>query len=776
MQTRRPLGWTGIVAVVGVGVMACQRPVEGDRVSEPVADRQRGEFVGREVCAPCHPVEDRLWSGSHHDLAMQEAFRSTVLGDFDDATFSYGGFTSTFFRQDGGFYVRTDGPDGELRDYRIAYTFGAVPLQQYLIEFPGGRYQALSICWDTRPAAEGGQRWFHLYPEEAIDHQDPLHWTGPQQNWNYMCAECHSTDLRKNYRPDENRYETDWSEIDVACEACHGPGSEHVAWAKAAARDERPPAVEHLGLAVRLTDPGRDTWVIDPETGKGMRLAPPVETAEIETCARCHSRRAALSGDYEFGRPLAATHRLALLEEGLYHADGQILEEVYVHGSYLQSRMHQAGVTCSDCHEPHGLGLLFPGDDVCARCHPAATFDRREHHFHEPETAGAHCVDCHMPPKNYMVVDPRHDHSLRVPRPDLSLKLGAPNACNDCHRDRTASWSLNWVERWYGPETSEKSHYGEALHAGRSGAIDAERRLAATLDDPESPAIVRATAASLLGRYLSSASLPSLERGLRDEDPIVRLAALRGLEALAPAARLALAAPLLGDPVRLVRIEAARLLAPVPQDRLSSAQRSARAAALGEYREAQIFNGERPEAHANLGTLDASLGDFEAAEAAFRKALAIDVGYLPAYVNLADLYRLRQREDLGEQVLRGGLTVLPDAAALHHALGLLLVRRQRPVEALESLERAVTLAPGDSRYAYVYGVALHSAGETGRALSVLDAAHRRAPADRELLWALATISRDRGAVDEALAYARKLLRISPDDPRVEQLIAGFEQR
>jgi hypothetical protein len=188
-------------------------------------------YVGSAACAGCHQAESEAWRGSHHDLAMAEATEETVLGDFDSAAFTYGDVTSRFFRRDGKFFVNTDGPDGELADFEIRYTFGVTPLQQYLIAFPDGRMQALGIAWDSRPKEKGGQRWFHLYPGQNLKAGDPLHWTGIDQTWNFQCAECHSTELRKNYDAATNTYATTWAEIDVACETCHGPGAAHVDWA-----------------------------------------------------------------------------------------------------------------------------------------------------------------------------------------------------------------------------------------------------------------------------------------------------------------------------------------------------------------------------------------------------------------------------------------------------------------------------------------------------------------------------------------------------------------
>ncbi|HET6223280.1 MAG TPA: cytochrome c3 family protein, partial [Dongiaceae bacterium] len=330
-------------------------------------------YVGGETCGQCHAGEATAWRTSHHALAMQHASAETMLGDFNDATVTHGGVTSRFFRQGGKFMVHTDGPDGALHDYAIDFTFGVAPLQQYLVAFPDGRLQALPLAWDTRPKAEGGQRWFHLYPNETIAAGDPLHWTGLQQNWNYMCAECHSTNLRRNYDAQAKRYATTWSEINVSCEACHGPGSQHIAWAKREAGWEKIDA-QSKGLAVILDERHGVTWTLDPQTGNSTRSRPRDTMHEIEACVLCHSRRAQIWDAVTPGAPIGDSHRVALLDNGLYFPDGQIHDEVYEYGSFRQSRMFQAGVTCSDCHEPHSLALRAPGNGVCLQCHASEKY------------------------------------------------------------------------------------------------------------------------------------------------------------------------------------------------------------------------------------------------------------------------------------------------------------------------------------------------------------------------------------------------------------------
>jgi predicted CXXCH cytochrome family protein len=660
-------------------------------------------YPGRQTCAGCHAEEDRLWQGSHHDLAMQEATERTVLASFDGRRLVHSGETLIPLRQGERFVMRVQDPQGS-RDLPVRHVFGIEPLQQYLVELPGGRLQALSWAWDSRPAEQGGQRWFHLYPDEQVPPGDPLHWAGPNQRWNSMCAECHSTGLDRGYQAAEDRYETTWTEIDVSCEACHGPGSRHVSWARGGEKA----AGEGPGLSVRLKDAGRGTWIVDPGTGNGRRLAPRVETAEIDTCGRCHSRRSPIHEPVEPGRPLLDSHLPALLDEGLYHADGQIDAEVYEYGSFLQSRMHRQGVTCSDCHEPHSLSLRAAGNALCGGCHSAARFDTPSHHRHPAGARGSACVDCHMPETTYMGVDGRRDHSLRVPRPDLSVKIGTPNACNNCHGDRSARWAARAVARWFGEGRSKQPHYGEAIHAGRAGVPGAEAALAALAEDRGQPAIARATAVSLLRRYAGPVSLPVLERSLADAEPLVRLAAVAAVESADPAELPRLLSPRLRDPVRAVRLEAARVLAsgPVSNPVLE--------AALAEYRQAQEINADRPESRLNLGWLRAREGDPEGAAAHFAAALGLDPTFIPAYVNLADLYRLRGRDVEGERLLRRAASLAPGDARVRYALGLLLVRAGRLPEAVGELAQAVQLEPREPRYAYAYRLAVESSSSERR--------------------------------------------------------------
>jgi len=723
-------------------------------------------YIGSAACVACHAAEVNAWKGSHHERAMQHADDKTVLGNFANAQFLYNGVTTTFSRRDGRYWINTDGPDGTLTDYEVRYTFGVAPLQQYLVEFPGGRLQAFSVAWDARSQADGGQRWFHLYPHEKIDHKDELHWTKLSQNWNYMCSECHSTNVQKNYDPASNTFETKWSEIDVACEACHGPASRHVAWASKLPRDSRE---QSKGLTLLLHERAGVAWVREATAKTATRNQPRSTTVEIDTCARCHSRRSALTENYRPGRPLMDTHLPVLLTQPLYYADGQIRDEVFEYGSFLQSKMFEHGVTCSDCHEPHSLKLRAPGNQACLQCHSPDAYDTQKHHFHSPESKGAQCAGCHMPTTNFMVVHARHDHSIRIPRPDLSMKLHTPNACNNCHANRSAAWATDQMTRWYGKDWLSRWHFGETLSDAQLGKPIGQDLIAIAVA-PQVADIARATATSLLPSHLEPTVAVALPRLLADKSPLVRRAALLTVELAPPAERWRMAEALLSDSVLAVRIEAARVLSVAPRESLTPKQQQLLDRGISEYVEAARASAEHPQSSVNLGLLYLGLGQFDKAEQAYLRAIKLEPTYAAAYINLADLYRQQQLDDRAESTLLAAHALLGDNAAVEHSLGLLYVRTRRMTLALPALAKAAQLEPDNARFGYVFAVALASNGESARAIRTLQDVLAKHPYDRDVLMGLVQYNKAAGNVTAASAYARRLLEVEPRYGTVEQIM------
>jgi len=706
------------------------------------------QYVGAAACAGCHAAQTSAWQASQHAHAMQAAGPDSMLGRFDGKAPK--GIPASFSRSGSGYAVHTAGSDGRPGDFPIAYSFGVDPLQQYLVPFADGRLQALPYAWDSRPAAQGGQRWFDLQAGDPARPGEARHWTGRDQNWNYMCADCHSTHLRRNYDAAQDRYASRWSDLAVACEACHGPASRHLAWAR-----HEPGADDgHKGLAVALDERHGISWSRDAASGEPRRSQPLATHREVDSCGACHSRRRPLGDEPTPTGRLLDRYEPALLDPGLYYADGQQEGEVYIYGSFLQSRMYAAGVTCSDCHEPHGGKLRATGNALCTQCHEAARYDSRAHHLHAPGGAGAQCVDCHMPARGYMQIDPRRDHSLRVPRPDLSVQYGVPNACNGCHRDRDARWAADAIETAHGPRRQGYQRFTAALDAARQqapGAIDALLALAA---DAEAPAIARATAVAALN-HPGPRSLAALQQAAQDADPLLRDAALEAALSYSPHPRSVLALPLVDDPVLAVRLKAGHALAAVPDRWLDPGQRATRERAYAAWRASELASAERPESRLNLGSVAAERGEADEARAQFRGALKLDAHFVAAWGDLAAVEQARGDDARCGAVLDEGLRQNPGSAALLHLRGLWLIRGGRLREALGPLRRAAAAAPGDARYAYVYAVALHATGQLAPALSVLEGALRTAPAEPELLSAAATYAREAGKSEQAAAYARR---------------------
>ena len=630
----------------------------------------RAHYVADIRCAACHPRQAAAWKGSKHDLAMQPASPATVLGDFNDAQFSAPGETARFFRRDSRLFINTIGADGKAADFPVSHAFGLRPLQQVLIPQAGGRLQAFTVAWDTQR-----KRWFSLHPEGALPPGSPLHWTGRFQNWNLMCGECHTTAFRKGYDDATDRYRSTWAAGHVGCQACHGPGKAH---ADSARRPGKKPT---------------------PTPNAALASA----HGQVDQCASCHARRTRLVEEAAPGKPLFDNFIPDTLRAGLYHPDGQQLDEVFEYGGFRQSRMYQAGVACADCHEPHGGSLRASGNALCVRCHSPApdprfpgleakNYDAPAHHGHAAGQPGSQCVDCHMPSRDYMVVHGRRDHAIRIPRPDLTRRIGTPNACQGCHADKPPEWLEAAIDKQHG-HRERPPHYGEVIAAARAHQPGSTARLAALIDDTSQPAIVRATAIETL----ADLGAPPPASAFADPDPAVRTAAAAALSIRPATERLDRLPALLADPLRAVRITAARGLADIPADRLDADQRRLREQGIAGFIAAQQAMADMPSAQMNLAQLYLDLGKPFEAEHHYRRAIAQLPSGNDARLALARLLVDQGRGEQATQLLRDGVPASSQPGPLHFALGLIAGKAGRWAEAAAELERAASLMPDDAR-------------------------------------------------------------------------------
>lgn len=718
---------------------------------EMSAESEKPFFVGGETCIECHKIEFDLWKLSDHDLAMTIASDETVLGNFDDALFvSEAGDTSKFYKKAGRFFAYTNGPGGIFQELEITHTFGWWPLQQYLIPFDNGKMQTLHMTWNSRD-----NKWYDMsasvYADEDVSPENWLYWTNQAQNWNGMCADCHSTNLQKNFDHKTGVYQTSWSDIDVNCESCHGPGSAHLDWAKLPEMSR--PIDNNTALLVNTRD--QDT------------------RQYVDLCARCHLRRSALSDFDHFSGNLLDYYIPQLSGEPFYYSDGQILEEDYVYGSFLQSKMFINDVKCNDCHDAHSLKLIKTGNDLCLQCHRPEIYDTCDHHFHKKkdnpelqegnhrqmynlEGEGALCINCHMDGVYYMGVDYRRDHSFRIPRPDLTLSLGVPNACNSCHTDKTTQWSEKYISEWYGK--SRAAHYGTTIAGGEDALPTALDGLISIANASENlyPVMVRATALSLLANYPDEKALNTLNLHLSDEDPIMRHYAVRSLNPGTIEAFKASFVPMLHDPVKAVRVEAALKLSQLPAQAMDLSWIKNYNEALAEYEQAMEYTGDFSIGSYNLANLYSRQGKSAAAEQNYRKAISIDDQFFPAKINLAMLYNAQQQNEKAEKLFKEVVQNHPEQTDVYYSLGLLLAEMNKLQESAEVLEKAGELMPGRARIFYNLGLIYQYLNKPIQAEESLMKAINLEQENKDYIYALVDFYTKTGKEVKAGAWIKKL--------------------
>jgi predicted CXXCH cytochrome family protein len=674
------------------------------------------EYLGAKQCQTCHQEQYQAWQGSHHYMSMQHASNTSVLANFDNITFDDNAEINRFYRKGEQFWVNIKGEDGKFHDYQIKYTFGYTPLQQYMVEFNDGRVQLIPFAWDSRLKKEGGQRWFNLYPDMNEPHQE-FYWTNTGQNWNYMCADCHSTNLDKNFELETNTYNTTYSEINVACESCHGAASEHLKWTK----DK---TINTFGFTRDLST-SVDNWQVKSNS---TTLSPNDinHSQQVLTCAQCHSRRSQISNkNHVEGNAFGERYLLDLLSSDNYYPDGQVYNEDFVYGSFLQSKMHQKGVVCSNCHDPHSAKLNLPKEALCLQCHQAETFATKSHHQHNDGSTGAQCVNCHMPETTYMKIDARRDHGFHIPRPDLALQFGTPDTCISCHDDKTSNWSLDKLNAWFPNSEHRQTRKQEKDFTGVFSAttmslsnqqwqsVSSElSRIAQTISYAP---IIRASSLTKMAQTSNANTVIAIARALKDDNEYIRLGAIQALQGSGAQSmqteKWRLLSPLLTDKVLAIRTAAAYTLTSLWQQ-LNSEQIKILTPALNEYITIQDYNSDRGFAHSNKGIIFSYQGKLEQAINSFKQGISIEKNFAQGYLNLSQVYRQLEQHQKTMEILKQGMKANPEDAQLPFELAMAYIRAKDKVTAATHLGKATNLAPQNSHYFYVLGLSLQDFNKT----------------------------------------------------------------
>ena len=721
-------------------------------------------FVGSDSCGQCHQNELKQWQSSHHAKAMMAPTAENVLGDFDNKEVSFNDASTRFTKSEDGYFITTKSAANKTETYKVSYTFGYTPLQQYLIHIGDGKLQAFDVAWDSRPASEGGQRWFKLLPNEDTSPDSPFHWTRQTQNWNSRCADCHSTKLDKGYDPIYQRYKTTFTEANVACESCHGGGKQHVnlvnsgGYKKGASSGFETDLKQTRQFVFDGNNP-----IAQP---KGMHTS-----SQINACGGCHSRRQVI-GEIDPANDYHDQYSLRLLDNPLYHPDGQIQDEVFVLGSFMQSKMYQAGVTCTNCHNAHTGQVKAQDNGLCTQCHSVQHYDTEKHHHHKTSSEGALCVNCHMPETTYMEVDDRRDHSFSIPAPQHSESMNTPNACNSCHRMQSSQWSTTAIETWV--KTTAADPFSTINSRAQKGDILALRSMVEYANDERNPAIRRATMLSLTGNIPSRLTAETISQQLSSSSPIVRRAAVETSAFIPLQHRWGLLKPLMTDESASVRFEVASQLAGYSAE-VSGSDYVALSNLLREHEQQLRIFEDTPSGQAVIAMYALNQGNTERALKALNKALEIEPDYAPALLNLADIYRGLGDEDKAHKTLQRAILVAPDSGAIQHSLGLYWVRQGQLESALSYLKAATEQDDSNVRYAYVYAVALESSGQLGNAIKTLEAANQKWPNQYDVLLSLILYLEKADRASESWSYLSNLSAIAPNDPEVKRRISAMKQ-
>lgn len=652
--------------------------------------------IANDECSSCHSKEVSGWQQSHHANSMAEATAEKVLGNFNNVTAEHFSQKAFFYTEGNQFLI--DLTENEKKvTYKVSYVFGFTPLQQYLIEVEQGKYQVFPFAWDSRDVKEGGQRWYANYESEDVKPNDRLHWLQPLQNWNGMCADCHSDNLKRNYNVEHDTFDSHFTNINVGCDSCHADISE-----------------EHKSKVISKTEEEKKSsgWKIIGNSKIATWQGEKRDNSFMETCYACHSLRSPLTDGFNNKKGFLDQFSPSFLEPNLYYPDGQIKEEVYVFGSFKQSKMYQAGVNCVDCHDKHTMKVKSQTNGLCLQCHKSSEYNAPKHHRHKETSVGSQCVNCHMPTNRYMGVDDRRDHSFKIPRPDISIDYDTPNACTQCHDDKTNEWAKSSLEKWHGkaPELSNSQRAMLELRSANGVPLNIHLGL---INDISLSEIDRASAITYLANSGSELNDSTITKWVNSPLPLIRLAIAKIGYMLPEVERLKSYSELLGDKFKAVRVAAAQNLSHHNNlsDELSHA--------IVELAQSNKINSWRGEGHINQSMLALNKQDVSSAINSLQKGIAVDPYFAPNYINLSDIYFRQGYADKVHEVLEQGLTALPRSAALNYANGMAQIRSNKKVEAVSYFKRAMELQSDNVQYAYLYYLALDNAGFTSKALNEL---------------------------------------------------------
>lgn len=686
-------------------------------------------------CVQCHAEQVILWQNSHHAKSLQHANQETVLGNFNQFLYQNNNSWTLFGRDEQGYFIKTGQNEAEGQRYAVAFVLGFYPLQQILIDIGKGRLQAYTLAWDARPLKEGGQRWYPLY-DDSHQQNSPFYWKGQFNNWNTRCAQCHSSALNRNYNLDTDSYHTQWTQPNVSCQACHGhvhqtETQSHLTQIKSKNRQNT------AQTKLKYTLPEKSHFIFSPEqsTAKSVSQVKPqnssnsiIETQQTRQCILCHSRRHTLTEGHGTGNiHQEIIPRLAI--PPLYYEDGQINDEVFVYGSYSQSKMSAAGVVCSHCHDPHSGQTLLKNNKLCHQCHQPSSFDTPKHTLHSNNVSNSPlCVDCHMPQTIYMGIDARRDHSFRIPNPWVSEHFNSPNACLNCHKNKDNAWAKTILAHKKKRIIEQNNDIGTIKYLTQIQPALAKTKLTQTLLDSTAPVMRRATLTALLDTS-NTQDINTLNTLANEAPALIKLGVINKLQSASFSVKLQIGFSLLYDEHKSVRLSAIKLLAPAFKTQLPEKAEQKLISVLKEAINTYSKQQDLLSGQLTLADLAYGIGDLKQASIHYQNAIRLQPQFLPAKLNLASIYRETEQYLQAKILLKDILSIDNMHTLAHYNLGLIFVLEKNWPLALSALAQATQNEPDNIQFIFVYLLALEASGQIQAAKAQLNKLIHLTPKD-----------------------------------------------
>ena len=712
-------------------------------------------FAGSASCRACHEPFYARWSTSHHGLAMQPADEAFVRQKLTPQTNTVAVGQSRFRFDLAARALIEEGPEG-TRSYPLVQALGGKNVYYLLTSLDRGRLQVLPLAYDVakREWFDAGASMVRHFTDGTDD--APLHWRDPQLTFNTACFGCHVSQIAKNYDFKTDTYHTVWREPGINCEACHGPGSEHVRVCQAAPTNQPPKALKLIG----------------------MKNMPRVR--RDETCATCHAKMRPLTLGFTPGDRFFDHYDLVTFENPDFYPDGRDLGENYTYTLWLTSPCVQAGkLDCVHCHTSSGR-YKFAGDQTnqsCLPCHQERVSKAPEHTHHKAGSKGGQCVACHLPMTTFARMR-RSDHSLRPPTPAVTRAYQSPNACNLCHIDKDAPWADAQVRKWH-------PHDYQAPVLYRTGLIAAARQrdwarlddMLAYLMDPKSDPVFVASLLRLLEPCDQPRKWPVVRQSLLHPHPLVRSAAAQLLANEITPEHFGLLLNAAKDDYRLVRVAAASSLARFPPGLLDlPAARPVCAAVFNELERSYLCQPDSWSSHYNIGNYYERRGWPDKALAAYRQSMRLRSDMVPPIVNAA-MVRARQGDlNAAVTLLQKAAAIDPRQPAVHLNLGMALAEQGKLDEAERHFRTALAADSSLAPAAYNLGVLLNRTSVTEEGVGWCRKAADLAPQNPSYVYTYAYYLAAQGRKPEAVAVLQRALQRGVTSDMITALLGGLRGR